>query len=104
MREGTRVQTKDTKDIGNVTSIIGSVAIVKFGNEKRKVLLSNLIIAENTINQTQFIEAHQDMLGDESIQSFFEEKLNEDDIVYHKTILLSFGVELYNKLFDKDES
>lgn len=104
MREGTKVQTKTGGEVGVIKTIIGNVAIVKFAHEKKKLMLASLIEAETTVTQTEFIEAHQDMLRDESIQSFFEDKLEADDMDYHRTILLSFGVELCNKLFDKNES
>ena len=104
MREGTRVQTKTSNEIGIIKTIIGNVAIVKYAHETKKLMLASLIEAENTVTETEFMNTHQDMLSDKSIQSFFEDKLNEDDMVYHRNILLAFGVEMFDKLFNKNES
>lgn len=104
MREGTRVQTKTSNEVGVIKTIIGNVAIVKYAHETKKLMLASLIEAENTATQTEFMNTHQDMLSDESIQTFFEDKLNEDDMVYHRAILLAFGVEMFEKLFNKNES
>lgn len=103
MREGTKVQNKNSDEIGIIKSIIGNVAIVMYGDTAKKELLSNLIDAEKSVTQTEFIAAHQEMLSDGSIQSFFEDKLDEEEMDYNRTILLAFGVELCHKLFEQNE-
>lgn len=104
MREGTKVTTKNSDEVGVIKTIIGNVAIVNYGDISRKELLSNLIEVEKIVTQKDFIEVHQDMLSNESIQSFFEEKLSNGEMGYYRMVLRSFGAEMFTKLFNENES
>lgn len=74
---GKKMKTSTSDEIGTVTDVIGNVALVKYGDIKRKVMVTDLEDADQVFTKQEYEDAYTSTLNYELLEELYETPLDE---------------------------